>query len=338
MSLPDPESAERLYAARSKLAAQLTERHFRRRPALEARFGAAGRRKCAEDAEFHMAYLVQAMALGVPELFSDYLMWAASVLKSRGIGVEDLREDLLELQVLVNDALPEAHASVGAVLTPALQALAASDVPADVALAGPAQRYLDALLADPVAAGHVVDELFAAGMTVRDIYVDVLQPAQQQIGRLWQANAVSVADEHYATAVTERVIARLFSGVFRKRGRGETVVVACVAGELHELGARMVCDLLQLEGYDSHYLGASLPAKAIVDFACAHSARVLALSASIVPHLGPVRDAIRLVRGDERCRAIKSSSGATHSAAHGHCGAWSAPMPKRGMRLRPSPR
>ena len=304
MSLPNPQAAQRIDAARADLAMKVTERHFRRRPHLEARFGAAGRKRCAEDAEFHMAYLVQAMALGVPELLSEYFVWAASVLQSRGIGVDDLREDMVELQALLAEEIPDAQASARAVLSPALDALSApAREPAP--MAGPARRYLDALLDDPVSASHVIDELVAAGMSVREIYVDVLQPAQHEIGRLWQANSISVADEHYSTAVTQRIIANLFSDVFQKRGRGETVVVACVLGELHELGARMVCDLLQLEGYDSRYLGASLPARSIVDFACAHEARVLALSASIVPHLAEVRQAIQSIRNEERCRDMK---------------------------------
>ena len=70
------------------------------------------------------------------------------------------------------------------------------------------------------------------------------------------------------------------------------------------MGARLVCDLLALEGYRTNYLGASMPAAAIVDFACMHDARVLALSASITPHLAKVSRAIRRVRSDSRCKGV----------------------------------
>jgi methanogenic corrinoid protein MtbC1 len=100
-------------------------------------------------------------------------------------------------------------------------------------------------------------------------------------------------------------MARLHSDALQRRGRGPAIVVTCVAGELHELGARMVSDLLELEGYRCRYLGASMPPRAIVDFACMHGARVLAISTSITPHLGALREAIELVRTDPRSAAMK---------------------------------
>jgi methanogenic corrinoid protein MtbC1 len=169
-----------------------------------------------------------------------------------------------------------------------------------------AQAYFDAVRSEgPVEARRVVDELAASGMPATRIYVEVLAAAMQHTGELWQANKVSVAEEHYFTAVTQRVMARLFSDLVKGRGRGASVVVSCVDGELHELGARMVCDLLELEGYNSEYLGASMPPRAIVEFACLRGAQVLALSTSITPHLGALREAIAHLRADPRCAHIK---------------------------------
>jgi methanogenic corrinoid protein MtbC1 len=133
----------------------------------------------------------------------------------------------------------------------------------------------------------------------------VLAPAMHEAGRRWQANLFSVAEEHYFTAVTQRVVAKVYSDVFLRRGRAATVVVACVPGELHELGARMVSDLLDLEGFRSRYLGASMPPRAVVDFACMHRADVLALSVTFPPHLREARKAVQLLRGDPRCQSMK---------------------------------
>jgi MerR family transcriptional regulator, light-induced transcriptional regulator len=304
---PDPELGAALEQASGELATRLTDRHFARRPELVARFGPAGRAKCAEDARFHLRYLAQALVLGVPGVFADYLAWAVPMLASRKVPKADLRADMEELHTLLAEHFPHARSSLEAVMLPALAAIDAAAEEVELTPIGAhAQAYFTAVQDEgPVEARRVVSELSDSGMPATQIYVDVLAPAMQRTGELWQANRISVGDEHYFTAVTQRVMARLFSDLVQGRGRGPGVVVSCVATELHELGARMVCDLLELGGYNSHYLGANMPPRAIADFACLRGARVLALSASITPHLAAVREVIGHLRADPRCAHIK---------------------------------
>lgn len=49
------------------------------------------------------------------------------------------------------------------------------------------------------------------GIDVRDLYVEVFQPAMHEIGRLWETNQLTVAQEHLATAITQSVMAQLYS-------------------------------------------------------------------------------------------------------------------------------
>lgn len=301
-----PELGQRIVALREELAHEVTERHFARRPELAARFGEAGRAYCREDAKFHLDFLAEAVALGVPQLFVDYLVWGVAMLASRGIDAEDLIRDVAELARLLHERFPEWRDALDATLEPGRRALeGASTLPPAAALPPPAMRYFEAARQDPLEASAVVDDLLNSGMTVSQLYVQVLQQAMHEAGRRWQANEFSVADEHYFTAVTQRITAKVYSDVFLRRGRAATVVVACVPGELHELGARMVSDLLELEGFRCHYLGASMPPRAIVDFACMHQAKVLALSVSFPPHLRAARNAIEWLRADPRARAMK---------------------------------
>ena len=43
---------------------------------------------------------------------------------------------------------------------------------------------------------------------------------------------------------------------------GRCVVVTCVGGELHELGARMVGDFFDMAGWDTYFCGADTPHEA----------------------------------------------------------------------------
>ena len=66
----------------------------------------------------------------------------------------------------------------------------------------------------------------------------------REVGRLWQMNRLSVAQEHYVTAATQLIMSQLYPLVFRTARRDRRIVAACVGGELHELGVRMVADRL----------------------------------------------------------------------------------------------
>jgi MerR family transcriptional regulator, light-induced transcriptional regulator len=300
-------AAAALAAKRASIVEALTARHFAARPDLERRYGAAGKEKCRQEAEYHLGYLEQAVAFAAPDLFSDYVGWASTMLESRGIPPHDLADQLRSLLGVLRDELSaEAMAEVNAVLTPALAR------PPVVSAAGPGEashpgRFLRELRErGPNAAGRLVGEMLASGMSLVDVYVDVLQASQHEIGRLWQRNLISVAEEHYYTAATQLVLAQLYPQVFSQSagGGGPRVVIACVPGELHELGARMVADVAQLAGLHAYFLGANLPVRDLIGFLAERHARVLGLSATIAPHLARLAATIRAVRDDPRTRDV----------------------------------
>lgn len=158
--------------------------------------------------------------------------------------------------------------------------------------------YLAALRAgDRRAALAVVDAARAAGLDLATLYLEVFQPSLREIGRLWQDNQISVAEEHLATAVTQIAMARLYDGFCGTTlPNGRTLLAACAATERHEVGLRMVCDLLELEGWDARYLGAAVPEDSLVGMVLSRQPDAVALSASIAPHLPQLRALIRAVR------------------------------------------
>jgi methanogenic corrinoid protein MtbC1 len=121
---------------------------------------------------------------------------------------------------------------------------------------------------------------------------------------LWQDNKISVAEEHLATAVTQIAMARLYDGFCGSAlPNGRMLLAACAATERHEVGLRMVCDLLELEGWDARYLGAAVPEEALVGMVVSRQPDAVALSASIAPHLPQLRAMIRAVRAACGARA-----------------------------------
>lgn len=149
---------------------------------------------------------------------------------------------------------------------------------------------------DRRAALKIARDALTHGVDIRDLYMDVFQPAMHEIGRLWETNEITVAQEHLATAITQSVMAQLYAHVFAKPPKGRTMVATCIGGELHELGIRMVADFFEIEGWDVYYLGANMPVEDVVTMVNERKADVLAISVTLNNHVPRARELIYAVR------------------------------------------
>jgi methanogenic corrinoid protein MtbC1 len=158
------------------------------------------------------------------------------------------------------------------------------------------REYLARLMAgDRIRCAAIVRELCDAGAEAKDLYLNLFQRALYRIGDLWELNRIPVAVEHLAAAITERLLALVHPQVFSRPVWDRSVIVACVAGELHQLGGRMVTDLFEMGGWRGHFLGADTPLADILGLVDARKPDMLGLSLSIysnLPSLLGVLDAV----------------------------------------------
>ena len=158
------------------------------------------------------------------------------------------------------------------------------------------EGYLSAVRSgDRRAAFRVVEDALAAGLDMRTIYLEVFQPTLREIGRLWQQNILSVAEEHLATAITSSAMLRL-SGETELVEGSRTLIAACTETERHEIGLRMLCDFMDAEGWETIFLGPSVPPESLQRMVRERKPDVVALSASIAPHLPQLRSTIASLR------------------------------------------
>ena len=91
---------------------------------------------------------------------------------------------------------------------------------------------------------------------------NILLPLQRRVGELWHDSRVSVAIEHY---VTKQVQQKLFTAMNHLpiNEDGPKVVVACPAGQFHEIGAQAVAYRCGVRGCRVYYLGPNVPTAAL---------------------------------------------------------------------------
>ena len=171
-------------------------------------------------------------------------------------------------------------------------------IPAPEGLDRLCARYVEAQLAGDrrEALRIVLDEGLARGVAVQELQARVIQAAQREIGRLWQVNRISIAQEHMATAISHVVMSRLFDEARSDPRLGKKIVVACVEGEHHEFPARIVADFLDLGGFEVRYLGANVPTDDLMRLLRDEDADLLALSVTMSFNVPSLRQAITRVR------------------------------------------
>ena len=156
------------------------------------------------------------------------------------------------------------------------------------------ERYVEALVdGDPATAAALVHAATSDGIDVRSLYLQVLQPALYEIGRRWEEAEISIAQEHLATATTQSLMARLAERLEHTTPHGRTALVAGAEGELHSIGARMVADFLEADGWEVLFVGALSPVDALAEMAADRGVDVVALSASLSERLPEVIAAVR---------------------------------------------
>jgi len=159
------------------------------------------------------------------------------------------------------------------------------------------EGYLAALLAgDSIRARHLVDRAVDSGVAIPAVYLDVLQPALEEVGERWAAGEVSVAYEHQATAITQGILGSLGPRMRVAPTSGRLAVLACTPGELHAIGIQMLGDFLEAAGWEVILLGASVPAGALAGLVEDESPDVVCLSTASPTLLPGARDAIVALR------------------------------------------
>ena len=306
-------SAAAIAEHRTALAEAAVVDDYSRRGAYLERYGPRGRARYLEDTAYHLSFLAQALRSASPALFTDYIAWVKVLLVHLGIPTDDLVENLQCVCRALRNTLPPELAAVACAyveggldqlpqLPDELQTYLAETQP----LAPLAHDYLQALLrGERATAARLIHDAVDSGISVKEIYLRVFQSTQYEIGRLWQLNQLTVAQEHYCSAVTQSIMSQLHTQIFATARSGPTFVAACVQGELHEIGMRIVADCLEMEGWDTFYLGANTPTAGIVETVVQRRAAVLGLSATMTFHVDAVAHVIEAIRSNDACRAVK---------------------------------
>jgi len=290
--------SEKIDGLKPQVAAVVTEEFFVRHPDWLARYGERGRTHGIEDAIFHQSYLASAIESGSVAPFEAYARWTVGMLGSRNIAPHFVAENLQQVGEALQSSLNTAEAEfvktfIDAAVSACENPQTAPAQPTSV-LGETQALYLQAAIkGDRRAAVSLALEAMKRASDIVDVYVDVFQTSQYEVGRLWETNQITVAEEHMATAITQYAMAQLYQHIEPAKTQAGRMVITGIEGELHQVGPNMVADVLEARGWDVRFLGTNMPHSGILQAIEDQGAQTVGISATILFSLPKV---VRLVK------------------------------------------
>ena len=127
------------------------------------------------------------------------------------------------------------------------------------------ETLVEALVAfDDVGAHAALDRLLSS-LTLETVLRDSVIPGLHELGERWERGEITIAQEHFASNLLRGRLLGLARGW--DRGAGPRALLACPAGEQHDLALIAFGLALREHGWRITYLGADTPIATIAEIA-----------------------------------------------------------------------
>ncbi|MCW8890861.1 MAG: cobalamin-dependent protein [Sedimenticola sp.] len=257
-----------------------------KQPAPFQRGGPAFEQKCREDIAYHLDYLKIATLANEPEVFAEYSRWLRDVLQNRQVPEGCITTSYTLLQNHFTQRHPEQSKTVSAIIEAGINAVNDDKHPlvSQPITRAPELTKNFALMisqGDRAKSRELYFDQLQQGPTLAQTNLELLQPSLYEIGRRWQTNQLSVAQEHMATAICQSLMAQGFGKVSFAPSTGKHAVFTAVEGAQHALGIQMVADGFEEAGWRCDYLGANTPLTDLITFLDREKPDLLGLSATL---------------------------------------------------------
>ncbi|MBN2178368.1 MAG: cobalamin-dependent protein [Deltaproteobacteria bacterium] len=153
------------------------------------------------------------------------------------------------------------------------------------------RKAIDELDLDGIAA--IVEKCLEENLSPEEVIEEGISKGLETVGRKFEEGEYFLADLIMAGEVAKEVMpilkAKMRHGDDNSKGK---VILATVAGDIHEIGKNIVGLILSANGFEVIDLGVDVSAEKIIDTAKTTGARLLGLSALLTTMVGSIREVV----------------------------------------------
>ncbi len=171
-------------------------------------------------------------------------------------------------------------------------------------------RYLAPLLrGDRTACRGVIEQALQSGIPANSVYMHIVWPIMVEIEKLMRKGKISPIQEHLATRINRTIVDQLQNKLPRRPVKNKRIVVCCAQEELQELGAQMLTDLFESDGWEVRFLGGGLTNDDVLGFINGYAPDILLIYGTTpkqAPQVRQLIDTIKLVDAWPNLRVMVS--------------------------------
>ena len=143
------------------------------------------------------------------------------------------------------------------------------------------------------------------GVGARKLLRNLIWPAMEQIEKLYRDDHIMRIVEHMATRINRMIADQLHAFLARAPKTGQRMVILSGEGQQAELGAQIMADLFEADGWRVYLLGAGVPNDEVLPFVGNVKADVLAIYGMHATGAPMIRNLIALVREVGTCEDMQ---------------------------------
>jgi methanogenic corrinoid protein MtbC1 len=146
------------------------------------------------------------------------------------------------------------------------------------------------------AARELVIKCYENGGSIGVIYFDIFEKALKEIGSLWESGKIDVWQEHFISEVTLDVMREVKAREKRKKHKLHSVIGVTAGPEQHNIGLKMILDMLEVEGWNTVYLGSNVPVGSLIKAIDTEKPNLVAISVTMEYHMESARFMIQAIK------------------------------------------
>ena len=143
------------------------------------------------------------------------------------------------------------------------------------------------------------------GIGARKLLRNLIWPAMEQIEKLYREDHIMRIVEHMATRINRMIADQLHAFLAREPKTGQRMVVLSGAGQQSELGAQIMADLFEADGWTVYLLGSGVPNDEVLPFVGKVKADVLSIYGMHAEGTPSIRNLIALIREVGTCEDMQ---------------------------------
>ena len=157
--------------------------------------------------------------------------------------------------------------------------------------------YMKSLMnLDKNKAKEIVMSLLEMKLNLTEIYFSFIKKSLIETGNLWESGIVSVWKEHGISEISKEILELLKKSAEEMKYNSKPILAFTPGAELHHIGLKMLCDMLEMKGFNVIFLGNSIPSENIIHAIEEKDPQSILISVTMPYHIDSAIILIKLIR------------------------------------------